>query len=182
MAGSRSAIARGVDAIEVDVQATSDGVPVLMHDCSLHRAIGDPRSIEDLTADEATASPGTSDGKQASLRLNHEVLAPNRVESGLAAGITLVIARRDGYRIWDMDGAELQDFHLNGGTYNLGHRHPELLAAMREALETLDVGNHHFPSEARGVFAEKLARNTPGDLHYGVLTPSGSEANDVALK
>ena len=55
IAGIRSAIARCVDAIEVDVQATSDGVPVLMHDCSLHRAIGDPRSIEDLTADEATA-------------------------------------------------------------------------------------------------------------------------------
>ncbi len=81
-----------------------------------------------------------------------------------------------------MDGAELQDFHLNGGTYNLGHRNPDLLDAMREALETLDVGNHHFPSEARGVFAEKLARNTPGDLHYVVLTPSGSEANDVAIK
>ena len=53
---------------------------------------------------------------------------------------------------------------------------------MREALETLDVGNHHFPSEARGVLAEKLARLTPGDLHYSVFTPSGSEANDVAIK
>lgn len=53
IAGIRSAIARCVDAIEVDVQATSDGVPVLMHDCSMHRAVGDARSIEDVSADEA---------------------------------------------------------------------------------------------------------------------------------
>ncbi len=135
-----------------------------------------------MSFDELIESAGISDRKQEVLRLNHEYLAPNRVESWLAAGIPLVIGKRQGYRIWDMDGAELQDFHLNGGTYNLGHRHPDLLDAIREALETLDVGNHHFPSEARGVFAEKLARNTPGELHYIVLTPSGSEANDVAIK
>lgn len=123
-----------------------------------------------------------SEAKQAVLRLNHEYVAPNRVESWLAASIPLVISKREGYRIWDLDGTELQDFHLNGGTYNLGHRHPELLAAMREALETLDVGNHHFPSEARGRLAEKIASLTPGNLHYSVFTPSGSEANDVAIK
>lgn len=135
-----------------------------------------------MSIDELIARSGASERKQEVLRLNHEYLAPNRVESWLGAGIDLVIGKREGYRIWDIDGAELQDFHLNGGTYNLGHRHPALLEAMREALETLDVGNHHFPSEARGRFAEKLARNTPGDLHYTVLTPSGSEANDVAIK
>jgi len=135
-----------------------------------------------MSIDELIESAGVSGRKQEILRLNHEYLAPNRVESWLAAGLPLVIGKREGYRIWDLDGAELQDFHLNGGTYNLGHRNPDLLAAMREALETLDVGNHHFPSEERGLFAEKLARNTPGDLHYTVLTPSGSEANDAAIK
>jgi acetylornithine/succinyldiaminopimelate/putrescine aminotransferase len=123
-----------------------------------------------------------SERKRRILELNHEYLMPNRVNSWLGAGIPLVIGKREGYRIWDIDGAELQDLHLNGGTYNLGHRNPVLLDAMREALEALDVGNHHFPSEARGVLAEKLARLTPGDLHYSVFTPSGSEANDVAIK
>jgi acetylornithine/succinyldiaminopimelate/putrescine aminotransferase len=135
-----------------------------------------------MSLDELMERAGVSERKREVLRINHEYLAPNRVETWLAAGIPLVIGRREGYRIWDIDGAELQDFHLNGGTYNLGHRHPALVEAMREALETLDVGNHHFPSESRGLFAEKLAGNTPGDLHYTVLTPSGSEANDVAIK
>jgi len=135
-----------------------------------------------MSIDELISRSGPSERKRHILELNHEYLMPNRVQSWLGAGIPLVIARREGYRIWDIDGAELQDFHLNGGTYNLGHRNPALLEAMREALETLDVGNHHFPSEPRGVLAEKLARLTPGDLHYSVFTPSGSEANDVAIK
>jgi putrescine aminotransferase len=135
-----------------------------------------------MSIDELISRSGPSARKRHIFELNYEYLIPNRVQSWLGAGIPLVIARREGYRIWDVDGAELQDLHLNGGTYNLGHRNPALLEAMREALETLDVGNHHFPSEARGVLAEKLARLTPGDLHYSVFTPSGSEANDVAIK
>lgn len=135
-----------------------------------------------MSIDELISRSSPSTRKRHILELNHEYLMPNRVQSWLGAGIPLVIARREGYRIWDVDGEELQDFHLNGGTYNLGHRNPALLESMREALETLDVGNHHFPSEVRGGLAEKLARLTPGDLHYSVFTPSGSEANDVAIK
>jgi acetylornithine/succinyldiaminopimelate/putrescine aminotransferase len=58
----------------------------------------------------------------------------------------------------------------------------ELLATLREALERLDVGNHHFPSEARAELAEDLARQTPGELHYTVFVASGSEATDLAIK
>ncbi len=135
-----------------------------------------------MSIDELLAKSSPSERKRRIMELNHEYVSPNRVQAWAAAGIPLVIGRREGYRIWDVDGAEYQDFHLNGGTYSLGHRHPVLLEAMREALETLDVGNHHFPSEARGTLGEKLARMTPGDLHYSVFTPSGSEANDVAIR
>jgi acetylornithine/succinyldiaminopimelate/putrescine aminotransferase len=131
---------------------------------------------------EALDGLGVSPRKREALLLNHTYLMPNRVELWTGAGVPLVIGRREGYRFWDVDGHELQDLHLNGGTYNLGHRNPELVAALVEALETLDVGNHHFPSEARGRLAQRLAQLTPGDLHYSVLTPSGSEANDVAIK
>lgn len=120
--------------------------------------------------------------KQAVLRTSHEYGMPNRVETWLGAGVPMVIGRREGYRIWDIDGHELQDFHINGGTYNLGHRHPECVAQLIQGLETLDVGNHHFPSEVRGKLSKMLAERAPGDLHYTVFTPSGSEANDVAIK
>jgi len=54
--------------------------------------------------------------------------------------------------------------------------------ALEEALRTLDIGNHHFPSEARAELAVKLAACTPGDLHYTVFASGGSEAVDVAIK
>jgi acetylornithine/succinyldiaminopimelate/putrescine aminotransferase len=120
--------------------------------------------------------------KQRVLALTREYAMPARVAAWEQLGVPLVIGRRDGYRIWDLDGRELLDVHLNGGTYNLGHRNPELVGLLRGAFDELDVGNHHFPSEARAELAETLARCTPGDLHYSVLVPSGSEANDLALR
>ncbi len=127
-------------------------------------------------------SPDYSERKRRVLAAAHEYLIPGRVEAFLAMGIPLVIGRREGYRIWDIDGHELMDFHLNGGTFNVGHRHPAVLEALETALQTLDVGNHHFPSPARAELAEKLAANTPGDLHYTVYAAGGSEAVDVAIK
>ncbi len=125
---------------------------------------------------------GMSERKRRTLERAHAYLMPGRVETWLELGVPLVIGRREGYRIWDLDGHELLDLHLNGGTFNLGHRHPELVAALREALDHVDVGNHHFPAEARAELAEKLAHATPGKLHYAVFTPSGSEANDLAIR
>ena len=110
-----------------------------------------------MSLDETLDRLGVSARKREILELNHTHLMPNRVELWAGAGVPLVIGRREGYRLWDLDGHELQDLHLNGGTYNLGHRHPEMVAALGEALETLDVGNHHFPSEARGRLAESLS-------------------------
>lgn len=122
----------------------------------------------------------TSENKRSILDRAHKYLIPNRIDTFGGMGVDLVIGKREGYKVWDIDGHELMDFHLNGGTYNLGHRHPKVLAALQKALQTLDIGNHHFASEARAELAEKLAAAT--GLHYSLLTPSGSEANDMAIK
>jgi acetylornithine/succinyldiaminopimelate/putrescine aminotransferase len=123
-----------------------------------------------------------TDAKRRALELAARYVCPDRVRVFEAMGVDLVIGRREGYRLWDLDGRELLDFHLNGGVFNLGHRHPEIVAALRDALDTLDVGNHHFPSLARAELAEALVRTMPGDLQYVVFSPSGGEAVDVAIK
>ncbi len=85
----------------------------------------------------------------------------------------LVIGRREGYRIWDVDGHELLDLHLNGGTHNLGHRHPELLEELRRGARgrstsaTITSPPRRVPSWPR-----RWRRSTPGDLHYSVFVPS----------
>lgn len=126
--------------------------------------------------------PPMSERKQRAIALCREYLMPARVAAWENLGVPLVIGKREGYRIYDVDGHELIDVHLNGGTYNLGHRPAELVELLRSSLDELDVGNHHFPSEARGELAEKLAALTPGDLHRSVFLPSGSEANDLAIR
>ena len=130
-----------------------------------------------MTIDDKTTGPAL---KEDTLRLAREYLFPHRIDTLEALGVDLVIGRREGYRFWDLDGRELMDFHLNGGTYNLGHRNPDLLAALLTSLEQADVGNHHFSNPERAQLAERLAQAT--GLKYSVFTPSGAEANDVAIK
>ncbi len=52
LAGIDAAIEAGVDAIEIDVRATSDGAVVLLHDETLARVAGDPRPISAVTLAE----------------------------------------------------------------------------------------------------------------------------------
>ncbi len=129
------------------------------------------------------APPGTSETKAAVLGAAHRLMAANRVDTFTAIGVPLVIDRREGYRFWDLDGHKLLDLHLNGGVFNLGHRHPEVVAALVAATERYDIGNHHFPSEPKVALAAELLAVTPGDrLERVVFTPSGGEAMDLAIR
>ena len=59
-------------------------------------------------------------------------------------------------------GRRLIDVHLNGGTYQLGHRNPEVIAAVRAGMDHFDIGNHHFPALMRTRLAEMLAEAFAG--------------------
>ena len=120
--------------------------------------------------------------KQRVLDVTSAHVAPHRVQVWDAFGTQLVMGRREGYRMWDLSGHELMDFHLNGGTFNLGHRNPEVIAALVGALDEVDIGNHHFASADRAALAEQLAACAPGAMPYSVFASGGSEAIDVAIK
>jgi acetylornithine/succinyldiaminopimelate/putrescine aminotransferase len=110
------------------------------------------------------------------------------VSSGKAAfyrryGMDFVMGRREGPWLTDLDGGKrLYDLHGNGGVFNLGHRHPELVATLCLALEEADIGNHHLMSAARADLAALLARLLPERLSYTVFGVSGGEAVDLAIK
>jgi len=106
---------------------------------------------------------------------------PDKTKFWQKAGIDLVIDRREGYFLHDMSGRRLIDLHLNGGTYNFGHRHPELVETLKGALDYFDIGNHWFPSVARAALSEQLIRVSPG-MTYAVFAPGGAEAVDIAIK
>jgi acetylornithine/succinyldiaminopimelate/putrescine aminotransferase len=115
--------------------------------------------------------------KEAVLEAARRYVCPGRIDAFQFLGSVPVMGRREGHYFWDLDGRKLFDVHINGGTFNLGgHRNPELIAALQQAAERYDIGNHHFPSGPRARLAETLARLTPGDLRYAVFAASGSES------
>jgi len=124
-----------------------------------------------------------SASKDMAISLNRQYVCPEKIRIFHEIGIDLVIGRREGPYLYDLDGKQLIDVHINGGTYNLRHRHPEIVAALKEALEmSLDIGNHHFPSPLRGEVAQMLIRLSPGDMKYCVFAAGGGEAVDIAIK
>jgi putrescine aminotransferase len=108
---------------------------------------------------------------------------PGKVRTFEALGVDVLVGERRGARFQNArDGAWLWNCHSNGGVFNLGHRNPTVIRALRDALDHLDVGNHHLVSGWRARAAEQLAASTGGTLPGVVFTVSGSEAIDVAIK
>jgi acetylornithine/succinyldiaminopimelate/putrescine aminotransferase len=116
------------------------------------------------------------------LAKSKEFWNPGKTQFWVDSGVPLVIDRREGYFIYDVEGKRLIDTHLNGGTYNLGHRNPEVVAAVTAAMQHFDIGNHHFPSLARTALSEALVRTGPPGIGKVVLGSGGGEAIDIALK
>lgn len=123
-----------------------------------------------------------SQAKDEFLARSKQFWNPGKTSDWQRMGVDLVIDRREGYYLWDMDGRRLIDVHLNGGTYSLGHRNPEVVEAVREGMAYFDIGNHHFPSIMRTHVAEMLERLTPPGLKRTIFASGGAEAIDIALK
>ncbi len=105
-----------------------------------------------------------------------------KTKEWLDLGIDLVIGKREGYYFWDMDGKQLMDVHINGGTYSLGHRNREVIDAMIEATESVDIGNHHFPSPLKAKLAEEVIKSSPEGMKHVIYGSSGGEVIDLSIK
>src|SRR4051812_50203417 len=81
-----------------------------------------------------------------------------------------------------MSGRRLIDAHLNGGTYNVGHRNREVVAAVAQAMHRFDIGNHHFPSLARTALAEALIASAPTGLTKVIYASGGGEGIGIPVK
>lgn len=123
-----------------------------------------------------------SEEKLEFLDRSREFWNPHKTSFWQDVGVDLVIDRREGYCLYDMDGKRLIDVHLNGGTYNLGHRNPELIEVLNAGAQRFDMGNHHFPALARTALAEALAECTPEGLKYTIYGAGGAEAVELAIK
>ncbi|MCD6486252.1 MAG: aspartate aminotransferase family protein [Syntrophobacterales bacterium] len=105
-----------------------------------------------------------------------EYVSSGKAEFFKSVGIDFVFGRREGPYIWDAtSGKRLINCHCNGGVFNLGHRNPEIINALKGSLDELDIGNHHLISEQRAILAERLAELMPGDITYTVFGVGGGD-------
>ena len=95
------------------------------------------------------------------------------------AGADLVIVEGSGGRVRDAQGKEYVDFLLGSGPMLIGHRHPEVIEAVREQLER---GTTFFANSAPGILlAEAICEAMPCAEKVR-FTSSGSEATLYAMR
>jgi putrescine aminotransferase len=106
-----------------------------------------------------------------------------KIEMFERLGLDAVIGRREGIRFWDAyDERSWINCHCNGGVFNLGHRHPDVVRVVVDSLNTADLGNHHLPAPGRAELGRRLSATTGDRLSGVVYGVSGGEAIDVAIK
>lgn len=97
-------------------------------------------------------------------------------------GLGAAEARAEGLYIYDADGKRYLDCLGGYGVFSLGHRHPEVVAAVKAQLGQMPLSGKLFFSEPLARLSEALADILPGDLRYSFVVNSGAEAVEGALK
>ena len=138
------------------------------------------RHTEAFVAD--LAIPHGPEQRDAALADFATYLNPQKVRVMRTAGLDLVEGERSGPWVWDVDGRRFLDCFTSAGSFNVGRRHPTIIAAAKEALDHLDHGNFLLCSAQKARLAQRLADITPGDLSCTTFGTGGGEAIDFALK
>ncbi|MEM1697634.1 MAG: aspartate aminotransferase family protein [Thermosphaera sp.] len=114
------------------------------------------------------------------VKLDEEYLAP----ACALKYFPLAVVKAEGSRIWDADGNEYIDFLTSAAVYNIGHRHPEVVKAIKEQVdELLNYTPAYFYEEPPVRLAKYLVEITPGSFRKKVTFGfSGSDAVDASLK
>jgi len=94
----------------------------------------------------------------------------------------LPVSRAEGVYLYGPDGTRTLDFNSQLMSVNIGHSHPRVLAAMKEALDGLIYTFPGSATEARARLGQRLASLLPSDLNRFFFTLGGAEANENAVK
>ncbi len=92
----------------------------------------------------------------------------------------IALVRGEGCRVWDADGKEYLDFVSGLAVCNLGHCHPEVVAALREQAGKLIHVSNLYHIEPQIALAKKLSALSFGEKTF--FCNSGTEAVEAALK
>ena len=94
---------------------------------------------------------------------------------------SIILARGQGARVWDVDGRDYIDFAAGVAVCGLGHSDPDLIRALTEQADQLwHVSNLFYTEPPLQLARELIAASRFGQRLF--FCNSGAEANEVAIK
>ncbi|MGP8153743.1 MAG: acetylornithine transaminase [Smithella sp.] len=92
----------------------------------------------------------------------------------------IVLTKGSGAKVWDINGRQYLDFAAGIAVCNLGHSHPQIIAAVSKQLEKLTHVSNLYYTEPQTLLAKLLVDNSFADKVF--FCNSGAEANEAAIK
>ena len=92
----------------------------------------------------------------------------------------VALARGEGIYVWDVDGRRYYDFLTGFSAMNQGHRHPKILAALKEQADRLTLTGRFYYNDMLGEYGKYITEL----FGYDKLMPmnGGVEAAETAVK
>ncbi len=130
--------------------------------------------------------PETSDGtrKQNSrvIELFGKHISKAQIRFLVAGHLDILESERNGIGFVDrVSGKRFIDAFSSAGCFNVGRRNMEVIAGL-DQIDKTDMGSHRLLSRHKIAFAKKLASLAPADLNRVMLTGSGADSIECALK
>ena len=94
--------------------------------------------------------------------------------------LPVVISKAEGIWVEDPEGKRYIDMLSAYSAVNQGHRHPRIIQAVKDQLDTLTLTSRAFYNDKWPIFAKKLADLTGKDMVLPMNT--GAEAVETAIK
>jgi putrescine aminotransferase len=93
-----------------------------------------------------------------------------------------VEVKGEGCYLFDQDGKRYLDCLGGYGVFSLGHRHPRVIEAVKNQLDSLPLSGKTFFSQKQADLAERLSEITPDGIVFSFFSNSGAEACEAAIK
>ncbi|MGB3171895.1 MAG: aspartate aminotransferase family protein [Rhodococcus sp. (in: high G+C Gram-positive bacteria)] len=94
----------------------------------------------------------------------------------------ITVDRASGSWFWDEGGKKYLDFSSQLVNANLGHQHPDLVAAIIAQAQVLTTISPMIANAKRSELAALVAERAPGDLDRVFFTTGGAEAIEHAVR
>ncbi|MEI3612639.1 ornithine--oxo-acid transaminase [Pseudogracilibacillus sp. SO30301A] len=94
--------------------------------------------------------------------------------------LPVVIAKGDGVWVEDPEGNRYMDLLSAYSAVNQGHRHPKIIAALKEQADRVTLTSRAFHNDQLGPWYEKICKLTNKDMALPMNT--GAEAVETAIK